>query len=171
LLVAIAVIAILLSMLFPAVNRALESARRIRGANCLRQIALAYGQYCNADGKGGTIIAASKTEWINALAQKGYINDPNIYCFPGDSGATAMTSGWKIGDALAADKTLSVELIGGIPSDAPLSTTPIAFTRGIPEATATGTKWPSDGVYGSKGGYIAFLDGHVEWYEDLGGNG
>jgi len=51
---------------------------------------------------------------------------------------------------------------------APPSTTPVAWTRGL----KTDGTWASEtastpGVYGSKGGFIAFLDGHVTWYDNL----
>jgi prepilin-type N-terminal cleavage/methylation domain-containing protein/prepilin-type processing-associated H-X9-DG protein len=176
LLVAIAVIGILISMLIPAVNKVLDSARRIRGANYLRQIAMAYSQYANDDVNGRNISADTTTgattgeAWAEILAKGGYLNDPNMYCFTGDSGAAtiakktivdsegAPTTAWTIGD-----KDFSVWLFAGVPVGAPLTTTPIACTRGLKE---DGT-WSTAGVYGTKGGYIAFLDGHVEWFENL----
>jgi prepilin-type N-terminal cleavage/methylation domain-containing protein len=191
LLIAIAVIGILISLLIPAVNRVMDSARRAKGANCLKQIAMAYSQYCNDDVNGRNINLTDKAtgkEWALVLARGGYLNDPNIYSFAGDGGASkvvkkaivdsslADANAWDGDDAIE----FSVYLINNVPMDAPLSTTPIAFTRGIPEydAAAGVAKWPENkenpgesGVYGSRGGYIAYLDGHIEWYEDLGGDG
>ena len=200
LLIAIAVIGILMSLLIPAVSKVMESARRTKGANCLAQIAKAYNQYMNDDVNGRTIAydengiqesgwddyAKSGIEFAIVLARRGYLNDPNMYVFSGDSVATrvqqkSIVENGKVSatttEAWGTDSSkveFSVYVIAGIPSDAPLSTTPIAFTRGIPDTT-TG-KWSNEskgdnvkGVYGDKGGYIAYLDGHVEWYEDLGG--
>jgi prepilin-type N-terminal cleavage/methylation domain-containing protein/prepilin-type processing-associated H-X9-DG protein len=196
LLIAIAVIGILISLLVPAVNKVLESARRAKGANSLKQIAMAYASYCNDDVNsrniGGDTIT-NGVEWALVLAKGGYLNDPNIYCFSGDSGASKVikkaivdpsgtnNNAWGTGTV-----EFSVYVIKDIPTDAPLSTTPIAFTRGKPETANDDAgklaKWPwnpgvigtaNNGVYGNKGGYIAYLDGHVEWYDDLGeaGNG
>jgi prepilin-type N-terminal cleavage/methylation domain-containing protein/prepilin-type processing-associated H-X9-DG protein len=195
LLIAIAVIGILISLLIPAVNKVMESARRAKGANCLKQIAMAYSQYCNDDVNGRNInLTGTVTgkEWALVLARGGYLNDPNIYSFSGDSGASKVVkkaiveSNLSDADAWDGEDEMiefSVYLINNVPMDAPLSTTPIVFTRGIPVEVKnaegnTVAKWPEDkndprasGVYGSKGGYIAYLDGHVEWYEDLGGSG
>jgi prepilin-type N-terminal cleavage/methylation domain-containing protein/prepilin-type processing-associated H-X9-DG protein len=52
---------------------------------------------------------------------------------------------------------------------------PIAYSRGLREgSTAPGT-WADSkinfdlgGIFGNKGGLIAFLDGHVEWFANLG---
>jgi prepilin-type processing-associated H-X9-DG protein len=40
----------------------------------------------------------------------------------------------------------------------PLATTPLAFTRGL---KIDGTWDEKYGLYGSKGGYVVFCDGHV----------
>jgi prepilin-type processing-associated H-X9-DG protein len=47
-----------------------------------------------------------------------------------------------------------------LPTNCPLDTTPIGFTRGLREDGL----WDKDaGLYGSKGGYIVYADGHVKW--------
>ncbi|MDR1591173.1 MAG: type II secretion system GspH family protein [Puniceicoccales bacterium] len=181
LLIAIVIIGILMSLLIPAVSKVLENARRAKGANCLKQIAMAYSQYCNDDVNGRNICLENKDglEWALVLAKAGYLNDPNMYTFSGDSGASKVTKKSIVTADLTDNQAwndtdpeeFSVYLIDNVPIDAPLSTTPIAFTRGYPETDSTGlAKWPKTGVYGDKGGYIAFLDGHVEWFEDLGRN-
>jgi prepilin-type processing-associated H-X9-DG protein len=181
LLIAIAVIGILMSLLIPAVSKVMENARRAKGSNCLKQIAMAYSQYCNDDVNGRNISGASNgVAWAVELAKGGYLNDSSIYTFAGDSGATKVVKKSIItdegGDNEAwgnGDVVFSVYLIDSLPMDAPLSTTPIAFTRGL----QTNGKWPNNkedpakSVYGDKGGYIAFLDGHVEWFDDLGTDG
>jgi hypothetical protein len=44
----------------------------------------------------------------------------------------------------------------------PLATTPVAFTRGL---KANG-KWHSKyGLYGDRGGYVVFGDGHMTWFD------
>jgi prepilin-type N-terminal cleavage/methylation domain-containing protein len=172
LLIAMLIIGILMSLLIPAVGKIMENARRMRGANCLKQIAAAYAQYCNDDVNGrkidlGAATARTAQNWAVELARGGYLNDPSAYCFSGDDGALKIlrksisgTDAWPKDDT---SKDFSVWLIDNVPMDAPLTTTPIAFTRGLPEIptspSGTVAKWPSEGVYGDKGGYIAFLDG------------
>ena len=48
------------------------------------------------------------------------------------------------------------------------STTPIAWTRGL-NANGVWQHFESSrpGVYGSEGGFIVFLDGHVEFFRNL----
>ena len=57
LLVAIAVIGILISLLIPAVGKVMESARRAKGSNNVKQIALAYNQFAYDDVNGRKIKA------------------------------------------------------------------------------------------------------------------
>ena len=56
----------------------------------------------------------------------------------------------------------SYVLIGGLSEECSPETTPVAFTRGL---TDKGT-WDKDyGLYGESGGYVAYLDGHVRWFD------
>ena len=69
---------------------------------------------------------------------------------------------WPIGIAVAS----------GLNSNSNPSTTPVAWTRGLETSGAWGdyaSKRP--GVYGSDGGFIVFLDGHVEFHKDLASGG
>ena len=52
-------------------------------------------------------------------------------------------------------------MVLGLEPSAP-DNTPIAFTRGL---KYDGTWDETYGVYGSSGGYIAFMDGHVRWFD------
>jgi hypothetical protein len=51
---------------------------------------------------------------------------------------------------------------------------PLAFSRGLRSKTAPGTwidskiNFDLGGIFGEKGGFIVFFDGHVEWFENLG---
>ena len=146
LLVAIAVIGILISLLIPAVGKVMESARRAKGSNNVKQIALAYNQYAYDDVNGRTIdvgtavldstkdTAQTAVEWAIVLARKGYLNDPNVYCFSGDSTAMPIaaksiattataetTTAWDTTDAKKPN--FSVIVAAGVPSDAPIHLT------------------------------------------------
>ncbi|MDR2371647.1 MAG: type II secretion system GspH family protein [Puniceicoccales bacterium] len=47
-------------------------------------------------------------------------------------------------------------------SNIPLNTTPLAFTRGL---CTDGTWDEQAGLYGSKGGYVVYCDGHITWFD------
>lgn len=58
---------------------------------------------------------------------------------------------------------LSIVVAANVSTDAPATTTPIAWTRGLqPDGT-----WSPDSPWHGTGGHIAFLDGHVEWFDKL----
>jgi prepilin-type processing-associated H-X9-DG protein len=59
--------------------------------------------------------------------------------------------------------TLSVVMAANFPDGVRTATTPVAWTRGL---QANGT-WSSDSPYKDAGGHIAFLDGHVAWYDRI----
>jgi len=61
---------------------------------------------------------------------------------------------------------LAFEIASNIPLDARAATTPIAWTRGLQR---DGT-WAEDSISSRKGGVIAFLDGHVEWCNEINAN-
>jgi len=58
---------------------------------------------------------------------------------------------------------LSIVVAANVSTDAPATTTPIAWTRGL---QSDGT-WSADSPWLGQGGHIAFLDGHVEWFDKL----
>ncbi|MBV8780135.1 MAG: type II secretion system protein [Phycisphaerae bacterium] len=89
LLVVIGIIAVLIAMLLPALNKARQSANTINCASNERQIALALIQY-SMNNRGSLIVAASgqnlvypnKWFWANTLVEQGYINAPNAFAHP-----------------------------------------------------------------------------------------
>jgi prepilin-type processing-associated H-X9-DG protein len=58
---------------------------------------------------------------------------------------------------------LSYVFAANIPLNAAVETTPLVWTRGL---QFDGT-WAKDSPWKGDGGHVAFLDGHVEWYEKL----
>ena len=175
----IAIIGILAAVLFPAISSALTLATQMVGGNNLRQIALAYvqtqGRSIRLDYEKDIYKAA---DWASVLAEKAELNNPSIYCFKEDylvkqvSGAPPKIIGWARGgewemDEYFSNYPLSVTVIVGV-QGAP-STTPIAFTRGLDPETGCWkeARGEDGGVYGRRGGYIAFSDGHVEFFENL----
>jgi prepilin-type N-terminal cleavage/methylation domain-containing protein/prepilin-type processing-associated H-X9-DG protein len=182
LLTVIAVIGILAAIIIPTVGNVRENARRSAAGSNLRQISIAYTTYATSSGRPRSISADNIYDWARTLAQSGNFNDPQIYILPADPLveqtseplprviATPPASGsgdWTI-DAGFQGYPLSFAVASRVSGRAPASTTPIAWTRGL---QTSGTWAPLDsatpGVYGADGGHIAFLDGHVVFYEDL----
>jgi len=58
---------------------------------------------------------------------------------------------------------LSYVFAANIPLNAPVETTPVVWTRGL---QFDGT-WSKDSPWKGEGGHVAFMDGHVEWYDKL----
>lgn len=196
LLLAVAVTAGFVALLVPAVSKVMEETRQNKGAKCLKDIAVAYSKYKDDEIRGNSIgygdirndaqedRVVNAVQWAIILAREGYLNDPNTYICPGDSIASrirekeiiktgnmsaTLSNAWdRAASGNNAGKVeFSVWVVAGIPEDAPVETTPIALTRGLDWKMG---KWTEqrEGVYGNKGGYIAFLDGHVSWFGDLG---
>jgi prepilin-type processing-associated H-X9-DG protein len=57
---------------------------------------------------------------------------------------------------------LSYCLMCTLPGNVPLDTTPLGFTRGL---NKNGLWDAKVGLYGSKGGYVVYCDGHVAWFD------
>ncbi|MDE6576116.1 MAG: type II secretion system GspH family protein [Opitutales bacterium] len=164
LIVVISVIAILMSFVLPASQRALLSARKQQARAHMQQIARAYSTYYNE--VGSIPDATSSVELAEKFAAEGFLNNANLFIYPGDAQAPKVLRETifpvRNGHAWESNKELSVVLVGNIVKNVNPATTPIAYTRGI-----EGNRWGENAPYGSRGGFIAFLDGNVRWYTDL----
>ena len=178
----ISIIGVLTAILIPVVGNAMDRARKATVSSNLRQIAIAYYTYANSDGKSRVINKPTLHGWAAVLAEKGGINDPEIWIVKEDplvqkAGklpkyiASPGKRGWEMNEEFK-DYPLSITVVNGLAGSVDPSTTPIAWTRGL----RTDGRWSSleseqPGIYGDKGGFIAYLDGHVNWYEDLNEDG
>lgn len=174
-----AIFAMLASILIPVVGKAMDSARKSRVQNNLRQIALAYYSFLNSEGRQIANKSTTLHEMIAILAEKADLNDPNLWIISEDPlversytpppkyiiSLNPQDSKWDLNKVFK-DFPLSITLVKSIPSHANPSTTPIAWTRGL----QVNGQWSRESVYGEKGGFIAFLDGHVKWYSNLNDN-
>ena len=177
LLAVLTIIGIISAILTPSVSNAIKRAQRAKAASNLRQVALAYIGYTYGSSEGAPVASTDNVhDIILTLAKDGHINSPEIYIFHDDPAVKSYmaTSGKKIPKTIwnaststensdFKDFPISVAIVSGLNSNAPADTTPIAYTRGL---QTTGT-WASSGVYRTDGGYIAFLDGHVQFYENV----
>jgi prepilin-type processing-associated H-X9-DG protein len=143
----------------------------------LSQIAMAFVAYRNS-GPGGELrnlpVKLGDSAHVAAfyLAKKERMYDASYYIFNGDPLAPqtipdlVLLGNPQYSQRLApnfAQTTLSIVMAANISLNAPLATTPLAWTRGL---RADGT-WSPDSPWSGRGGHIAFLDGHVEWYDKI----
>ncbi|MDR2812356.1 MAG: prepilin-type N-terminal cleavage/methylation domain-containing protein [Puniceicoccales bacterium] len=176
LIVVIAIIGTLMAFVLPSISGVLERSRRSAAQNCLKKIADAYLMYREDKGDFDSSTVTNIKTFALLLAREGFLNDPNCYVFPSDAKAqsinkvkkntivhgngTTETGCWT---SDSNPNSFSVNIIIGLSDSCQPNTTPIAYTRGL---QSNGT-WSMDGVFGAKGGFIAFLDGKVKWFDDV----
>ncbi len=143
--------------------------------NAVSSIVKAYQAYISASENGRMLTANPGDNAHTAaleLARAGGVNLASIYFVPGDPKAPnplprTINLGGTGDDAVMnpafANATLSIVLAANLPPNVDVSTTPVIWTRGL---RADGT-WAPDSPFGGKGGYIGFMDGHVEWVTSL----
>jgi prepilin-type processing-associated H-X9-DG protein len=151
-----------------------EAAARQTAAANLEQLAKAIIAYNAAHGEQAYLADAQSGEAAHSvavlLATRSDLNDPSLYFVPGDPlGPKTIPESIMVSDGTDANTTvnpdfeqatLSVVVAGAIPPNSPPATTPILWTRGM---QSDGT-WAPDSPFHGQGGYVVFLDGHVEWY-------
>jgi prepilin-type N-terminal cleavage/methylation domain-containing protein len=164
LIIVVSIIAILMSIVIPASQKVFTEARKAKAQAAMKQIAETYCRYYQ---NNGFIPNATDTRnLIEQFAKDGELNNANLFIFPGDSKAAGILREniWPYdGSPWESGKQLSVALVGNITKEVNQSTTPIALSRGLQESGI----WSKDGVWGTDGGFIGFLDGQVRWYKSV----
>jgi prepilin-type processing-associated H-X9-DG protein len=147
-------------------------------AQKLRQIGLAVATYQSVTGRslGGVDLG----DWIGRLAAETGVREGKLFIFEEDP--LLAQAGERIPPVLVQqgaggqweevvgfeDWPIGVAVASGLNPMAHPSTTPVAWTRGLTsQGQWQGFAAPRPGIYGEEGGYIVFLDGHVEFYRDL----
>lgn len=182
LLMVLGVMSILMGMLIPSVGVVRAKAQRMATGQKMRQIGMAVATYQSVTGR--SLAAADLGDWMARLAAETGLREGEIYIFEEDPLLAQATAGippvlvqpaanglWEEIDGFD-NWPIGVAVASGVSAMANPSTTPVAWTRGL---TSEGL-WqdfgtPRPGVYGTGGGFIAFLDGHVEFYTDLARDG
>lgn len=191
----ITIVGILAALLYPTITSIMNQAKRAESSNNLSQIALAYVQYRSdhngrnlplhlsknpSSGQDAHFEATSVYHLAYEFAWRGYLNEGAIYQIKSDrhvelkgiaplavAERDSTDSPWVLSQSFA-QAAVSFDLVAGLSSNAP-SSTPVALTRGLDSESG---QWNSDETispYGSDGGHIAFLDGHVDWFSDVSG--
>jgi len=179
LLTVIAVIAILASIIIPSVGKVRENAIRAKSATNMRSVAQAYLTFSTSNGRSRAIPASTATiqDWAGFLAREVDLNDASLYYIDSDpivsqAASIPLVVGSGKGSAFAVSDEFralnpSYAVVAGIAPNAPTTTTPLMFTRGLrPDGT-----WDPDSPWAGEGGHIVFLDGHVRFFNDLSQNG
>tara|TARA_B110000858_G_scaffold160093_1_gene183986 strand:+ start:157 stop:876 length:720 start_codon:yes stop_codon:yes gene_type:complete len=189
LLTVIAIIGILAAILIPTVGAVKKKASMITSVSNLKQIATGYANFSNAGGRtrvikdtgSGNFVAENPMAWAEIIAQYGDFNDAGVYFISSDPLVTELetipkvildggfepTTEWV---TAASDGAISYEMAAGFNANAPTSTMPLIWTRGFEDSSGT---WPNDDpdvIWTGDGGHIAFLDGHVEFFNNTGGD-
>ncbi len=193
LLTVIAIIGILAGILIPAIGNVRKSASQAKSMSNLKQIALAYNTFSSSGGRTRTISDASYDastaptsastvlEWPLVLAQNGGLVDATVYYVESDQKVTdeggidtlPKIIGQKDGSGLFTpntewtglnDAVIGYEMVTGTSANANSSTTPLLWTKGL---KTDGTWDPDINPWGSDGGHIAFMDGHVTFFQNV----
>ena len=190
LLTVIAIIGILAAIFIPTIGSALDKAKRAVDAANLREIVKAASMYAadNGDKLPDPTTGVIPTTTLNAnprsllwpgiIARNGILTDPKVYFSKLDPSFSGTYPISIINSTIAntAAKTsldstfpgtgngLAYEFVGGLKTSDPAST-PVAYTRGLQTSGAWSV---TSGVYRDIGGYVGFLAGNVEFYNNTG---
>ena len=182
LLMVLGVMGLLMSVLLPAVGVVREKAQRMATGQKVRQLALGVAGFHTVTGR--PLTAANLGGWMSRLAEATGIREGGLYIYPEDPLLAAIAEeappaliergedmNWGPIEGFA-NWPVGVAVASGVAPGASPSTTPVVWTRGLTgEGTWQGGAGQRAGIYGTEGGYVGFLDGHVEFYRDLGANG
>lgn len=163
------VIGIFSGFLFPIGQQIVHKARLSKDAHNLRQIALSYLNLVQSSENSyrSFLGITSVNDWAIRLAMEGGVNASECYLsIFSDNIAEHKNIVDYQHHTLGNFKELSLDwvCISPIPLNAPLATTPILYSRGLNISKGI---WEENSVYGATGGFIVFLDGHVEFFNDL----
>ncbi|WCJ61022.1 type II secretion system protein [Fontisphaera persica] len=161
LLLVVAIIAILMALLLPALGSAKERARRVHCISNLRQVSLAFRLFAlDHDGKypwflrrneGGTYGPRAAEIWRNVICASNELGTPKILICPSDSEITAVAVDWSanaFGFANPANRGNAMSYFIGLDSFEQLALTLVAGDRhlsgGVPDPCTS--VYPNPGV-------------------------
>ncbi|MDP0497852.1 MAG: prepilin-type N-terminal cleavage/methylation domain-containing protein [Verrucomicrobiota bacterium JB024] len=185
LLTVIAIIGILAAIIIPTVGAVQKKAGMVKSSSNMRQIATAYNNFSSGGSRTKTISdgtwsdanstqASDQKQWAQVLASNVDLNDASLYFIDraddvsgisiprvilveDDNGAYEPGDEWDEVDA----NVVSYAFVVNMSANAPTSTTPLLWTKGL----QVDGSWETGAPWGTDGGHIAFMDGHVEWFD------
>jgi prepilin-type N-terminal cleavage/methylation domain-containing protein/prepilin-type processing-associated H-X9-DG protein len=187
LLTVIAIIGILAAILIPAVGKVREVANKSKSSSNMRSIAVSYATYSTSGGRVRTLtearmnadddITLSEVAGVaQFLAKQCDLTDASIWVIGSDPAVAAYgqllpaivgyrdpDNKFQTSDEWTANVPVGYDFAVSISGNAPTTTTPLLWTR----ALNTNGTWGKDSPWGL-GGHIAYLDGHVSFYQELG---
>lgn len=184
----ISIISMLLSLLMPSFSETKTSANKLHDMANLKNYAAAWTEYVVTKNYGalGDPSTDSAKEIVEILAglrkdnstdtfhqDLSIVNQPQNYISKKDSHASKILqpiiasniNNQNNMNAFGKENIMFSYciLFGKITNCNNLDSFPLAFTRGL----RTDGTWDSTyGLYGSKGGYIIFGDGHISWFDN-----
>lgn len=185
LLTVIAIIGILAAIIIPGVGQVRTMAERASSQSNAKQISTAYATFASSGGRtrkitktgagtSGALSAGTVAEWAAILAKRAGLNNAEVWYIGADPALAGfnksdlpkviLTADDKVNTAFEAKSPPKGWAVAvNLPGNADGSTTPVVWTRGL----GNDGFWKDDSPWEGEGGHIAFLDGHVTWYEDL----
>ncbi len=177
LLIVIAIIGVLAGLMFPALSGAFKQVNKVVSQNNASGIAKAWMNYTKMGSKPRILARPNIYEWAATLAEKADLNTPSMWLLSFDplvqtqeamKGVVATVANkqgneWKLNPDF---KTfpISWEVANATQGNAQVQT-PLLWTRGL---LPSGYWDPRLNPFGAdSGGHIAFVDGHVTWYDSL----
>ncbi len=190
LLTVIAIIGILASILIPTISAVLGNAHRTAAASNASQITKTYSAYSNGStnprnikttGQAGGVgdrttgVASNINDVAFILAQKADLNDASLWYIPSDDNLAGVNipksviegdsnTATDVAPSFSSVQPKSWAFVIGLSTSAPATTTPLVWAYGL---ASTGKWSTTKSPWAGKGGHIAFLDGHVAWYDAL----
>lgn len=187
------IVSLLMAIVLPSMSNARLRTQRIQDASRLKSIVENWRNYTEQFGTPDSTAtgALQFVRYLSGGSDEGwlgdaysFINDPSIYVASSDRYASKVVKS-VISSAKGVDDTgymkpyetsgaaselasgdnpvsLSYSFISGVPLESDSETTPIGFTRGLMDNGRWSRRY---GLYGNRGGYVVFGDGHVRWYD------
>lgn len=176
----VCILSILISLLFPFIGKGIDKTNKLCVASNLRQIALAYASITDPFVLNKLYQAKTANEWAAILAEYTDVNNAELFYYKNDYLLPSYVTqapqligvhtalGFKSNaEFLKTPLCVTVVKYPSLPSAK--STAPLAYSRGLDINTGCWKMQDGDdgGVFGAQGGFIVFLDSHVEYYSNI----
>lgn len=191
LLTVIAIIGILAGILIPTLGKVQDIANKATSSSNMKTIAVSYATYTSSGGRVRTL-TKSKMEADKDITLKGTAGvaqflakqtelidaaiwiigaDPAVALYPEQLpeivGFRDEQNAFKKSPNWTQEVPVGYDFAVGVNGSSQASTTPLLWTRGLKTSGDGAGTWGKSTPWGL-GGHIAFLDGHVSFYKELG---